>query len=247
MFYGARWYDSALGRFIQADTDVPESQGVQAFDRYAYVNNSPISYTDPSGHWLETLWDIGSLVLDVVDISQNGLTWENGAALVIDVACVIIPAVPAVGSVLIKAGRAANTIDNAVDATKAVDDIIDAGKALDSVSDLSHADEVVEATGQLHHIFSNKVMDALDSHNTLKGIFGRNDFLVQAKDAASHNGYQTWHRTYDDKIVEWLTANKDATPEKFLNYMLDLYNETDMQDKFPDAYKLIEMGLEEMK
>ena len=50
-FYNARWYDSALGRFAQADTIIPEqTQGVQAWDRYAYTNNNPVRYTDPSGH-----------------------------------------------------------------------------------------------------------------------------------------------------------------------------------------------------
>jgi len=50
-YYGARWYDPAIGRFMQADTIVPLNvQGTQAFDRYAYVNNNPIRYTDPSGH-----------------------------------------------------------------------------------------------------------------------------------------------------------------------------------------------------
>jgi len=50
-YYGARWYDPALGRFTQPDTIVPlESQGVQAWDRYAYVNNSPMNHTDPTGH-----------------------------------------------------------------------------------------------------------------------------------------------------------------------------------------------------
>ncbi len=48
MFYNARWYDPALGRFAQADTIVPG--GVQGLDRYAYVGNSPVLYVDPSGH-----------------------------------------------------------------------------------------------------------------------------------------------------------------------------------------------------
>ena len=35
---------------MQADTDIPESQGVQAYDRFAYANNNPVKYIDPSGH-----------------------------------------------------------------------------------------------------------------------------------------------------------------------------------------------------
>ncbi len=50
-YYGARWYDTFLGRFTSPDSIIPEqSQGVQAWDRYAYVNNSPINYTDPTGN-----------------------------------------------------------------------------------------------------------------------------------------------------------------------------------------------------
>ena len=51
-FYQARWYDPGLGRFAQPDSLVPvASQGVQAWDRYAYVNNNPVRFNDPSGHW----------------------------------------------------------------------------------------------------------------------------------------------------------------------------------------------------
>jgi murein DD-endopeptidase MepM/ murein hydrolase activator NlpD len=39
-----------LGRFTQPDTIVPISQGTQAWDRFAYVNNNPLRYTDPTGH-----------------------------------------------------------------------------------------------------------------------------------------------------------------------------------------------------
>lgn len=53
-YYGACWYDPALGRFIGcpqgADTIVPEPGDAKAFDRYAYVNNNPLKFNDPTGH-----------------------------------------------------------------------------------------------------------------------------------------------------------------------------------------------------
>ena len=42
LYYVARFVDPQLGRFISADTIIPEeSQGVQAWDRYAGMNNNP--------------------------------------------------------------------------------------------------------------------------------------------------------------------------------------------------------------
>jgi RHS repeat-associated protein len=49
-FYNARWYDSALGRFVQADRIIPSPGLSVAWDRYAYVANNPVKYIDPSGH-----------------------------------------------------------------------------------------------------------------------------------------------------------------------------------------------------
>jgi RHS repeat-associated protein len=49
-FYGARMYSSVLGRFISADTLVPDGKNPQAWNRYAYTLNSPLRYIDPSGH-----------------------------------------------------------------------------------------------------------------------------------------------------------------------------------------------------
>jgi RHS repeat-associated protein len=46
--YGARMYDPATGRFISADTSSEDG-----FNRYAYVRNNPLAYTDPTGHSAE--------------------------------------------------------------------------------------------------------------------------------------------------------------------------------------------------
>jgi RHS repeat-associated protein len=48
-FYRARWYDSNLGRFSQADTIIPNPYYAPAYDRYAYVYNSVTRLTDPTG------------------------------------------------------------------------------------------------------------------------------------------------------------------------------------------------------
>ena len=51
MYYVARWYDSEIGHFIQADTIVSRSlQKTQAWDRYSYVLNNPLNHNDPTGH-----------------------------------------------------------------------------------------------------------------------------------------------------------------------------------------------------
>lgn len=53
-WFSSRWFDPTLGRFMQPDTIVPTStQGTQAWDRLAFVNNNPVRYNDPTGHYAE--------------------------------------------------------------------------------------------------------------------------------------------------------------------------------------------------
>ena len=46
----ARVYDPELGRFLQADSIVPDQLAAQTLNRYSYVGNNPLSYTDPTGN-----------------------------------------------------------------------------------------------------------------------------------------------------------------------------------------------------
>ncbi len=50
MFYHARYYAPQIGRFVQADTIIPNPAAPQDFNRYSYVGNNPLGFTDPSGH-----------------------------------------------------------------------------------------------------------------------------------------------------------------------------------------------------
>jgi RHS repeat-associated protein len=48
--YHSRWYDADLGRFVSPDSIVPDAANPQSLNRYSYVDNAPISQSDPSGH-----------------------------------------------------------------------------------------------------------------------------------------------------------------------------------------------------
>jgi hypothetical protein len=47
-----RVYDPVLGRFISADPQVQFASNLQSYNRYSYVHNNPLSFTDPSGYGL---------------------------------------------------------------------------------------------------------------------------------------------------------------------------------------------------
>ena len=58
-YYKARYYNPEIGRFIQADTAIQDKHDLQAYNRYAYVRNNPLKYTDPTGHfWFAFLFAI---------------------------------------------------------------------------------------------------------------------------------------------------------------------------------------------
>jgi len=51
MYYNARYYDPMIGRFISADTVIPDASYSQSFNRYMYVKGNPVNFNDPTGHW----------------------------------------------------------------------------------------------------------------------------------------------------------------------------------------------------
>lgn len=46
----ARYYDPNTNRFLTLDSIVPDPTNPQSFNRYSYVRNNPINFTDPTGH-----------------------------------------------------------------------------------------------------------------------------------------------------------------------------------------------------
>ncbi len=49
--FKARLYDPVLGRFLSADSVIPNPGDLQSYNRYSYCQNNPLIYVDPSGHF----------------------------------------------------------------------------------------------------------------------------------------------------------------------------------------------------
>jgi RHS repeat-associated protein len=78
-----RMYDPAIGRMLAPDNFVQDPYNTQSYNRYAYVFNSPLSYTDPSGEiagWIVSLIaTAGSYLMNAgINQSWNPNEWTSG-------------------------------------------------------------------------------------------------------------------------------------------------------------------------
>ena len=49
-YLNSRYYSPEFGRFINADSQLNLKDGIPGYNLFAYCNNNPIMYSDPSGH-----------------------------------------------------------------------------------------------------------------------------------------------------------------------------------------------------
>jgi RHS repeat-associated protein len=77
--YRARFYDPTLGRFLQPDSLIPQPGDVRAWNRYGYVYNNPLRYTDPTGHYISLEDDFGVRITQkgVIQIVHGGSHFVN--------------------------------------------------------------------------------------------------------------------------------------------------------------------------
>lgn len=106
-YYGARYYDPAIGRFMSIDPVGFHEGNIQSFNRYAYGNNNPYRFIDPDGRVpLDTIWDAIHVVYDVSKIGLGyvldnpRLVQEGGVDLAVDTAALFTPYLPAGSSKL---------------------------------------------------------------------------------------------------------------------------------------------------
>ncbi len=84
LYLNARYYDPALGRFMQPDWWEVRQTGVGT-NRYAYSFNDPVNLSDPNGHeyqrtWFDDLLEVfAGVTANVIGQDDNGLNVASNA------------------------------------------------------------------------------------------------------------------------------------------------------------------------
>lgn len=112
----SRYCDPEMGRFISSDIAVSTGQGLTGNNTFAYCGNNPVSRSDLSGYAWDTVLDVISIGMDIVELATNPADLVAWGALAADVASLVLPGVTGGGKVV----RFVASADNLADAAKGI-------------------------------------------------------------------------------------------------------------------------------
>jgi RHS repeat-associated protein len=146
-YYGARYYDATIGRFISADSIVPNPANPQSLNRYSYCYNNPLKYTDPTGHLFDIFVDAFFIGYDIYSIAKDPGDWTNWASLGLDVGCAVLPFVTGGGQAFKGAVKLADRLDDAADAARTTERLAEAARIAEKSNSAAKAGvRLTEAT-----------------------------------------------------------------------------------------------------
>ena len=94
-------FDAAIGRFLSADPHIQFAGNLQNYNRYSYVNNNPLSFNDPSGYFIRSIFKalkalfkkIAYIVKKVINVIKKVVKFikENWRVVVAVVVAIAVP------------------------------------------------------------------------------------------------------------------------------------------------------------
>jgi len=201
----SRYYNPEWGRFITADSvsylgidDTPTS-----YNPFAYCGNNPVMYSDPTGHAVETIFDILSLAASIADVTANPLNPWAWAGLVGDVIDVAVPFLTGVGEITKAAGSYVRVITN-------MEDVIDAAKTFRRTAEA--VDDIKDSVGTYVVLYKS-----------MSNYVGKGPFSRAIKSATNH-----LKKSDEVLAIIWVPASNDKAAF-IAEYLLQSYRKVGLE------------------
>ncbi len=223
-YLNSRYYDPQICHFLNTDTiAILPATPMALSDKnlYAYCDNNPVVRVDNGGQFWDTVFDVVSLVVSVVDVCtdpSDGWAWAGLVGDVVD----LIPFVCCVGEV-VKGARATNKVIDTVDTIHDTVNAVDA--AIDGFGNLSRARQyginaynelrkVLKGTGlEAHHIVEKRLVKHLN--------IDANTMLSVAVTPEEHRVFTNMWREF----IPYGTNYKDLKPMVIYLYATQVYKD----------------------
>jgi len=192
IYLNDRYYDPSIGRFLNEDPYSLKYQDILKLNLYAYGDNNPLSNVDPTGNFLETVFDAFAVLSSAVAYFKDP-TVLTLTFLLADTAAVFIPfaVAPSTGSKIFKFG----------------DKIIDTFKG---------GSEVVWDTWESY----KKVTKMVDGEEKIYAQIGERLFTPHAVNRMMPYGKTTLGRSVSPYFVEDVLTNGKLIDSKMVNGVL---------------------------
>ena len=154
-YLNTRYYDPNVGRFLSPDNVnllLASPRALTDKNLYAYCDNNPVMRIDRGGEFWDTIFDVVSLVVSVVDVVKNPTDPMAWAGLAADTISLVVPGLTGGGSVV----RAMTKADDVVDAVKTidnVDNVVDAAKTIYKAA--NNTSDIRKATGSYEILYKS--------------------------------------------------------------------------------------------
>jgi len=172
----SRYYNPTICRFISADSLIASGTAV-GVNQFVYCCNNPVSYSDPTGHWLETVFDLFSLGVSFVDVIKDPSDPWAWAGLAADVASLAVPFATGGGTIV----KVATKADEVVDTVKTVNK---AANVVDTTQDVAKT-----TVKNLNFDSTENLLKHFTDHNSQFGeLFSSADEYLSGANYVINNG-----------------------------------------------------------
>lgn len=129
IYLRARYYNPEIMRFITEDTYVGVLTNPLSQNRYSYCEGNPVNFADPTGQWLDTVFDVIGLIDSLANAISNPTVATVGM-VAIDAVCILVPFATSPSGVKVASKVAVEATEKVI---KTVDNkIVDVAKVVDN-------------------------------------------------------------------------------------------------------------------